>query len=752
MAEITHIIADELKVRPSQVEAAVKLLDEGNTVPFISRYRKEATGSLNDEQLRDLADRLASLRALEDKKQQVLDSIEAQGKLTDQLKAKILEAKTQVAVDDLYQPFRPKRTTRASAAREKGLEALADFLMAQKTDRPVEEEAVKYVTASDADIDQKLRIENPEEALQGARDIIAERVSEDADLRAWVRRATVNRGHIHSVKKAVKKDGGREEDGGKAGIRNQKLESRESIYDMYADFDEPIRQIKGYRVLALDRGETEGFLTVTVTAPQEDIELFLVRNLLGTQGLLHKNPYTTPQLEEAAKDAYDRLMAPAIERQIRTQLTQEAQDGAITVFKSNLTQLLMQPPIAGQVVLGWDPAFRTGCKIAVVDVTGKVLDTTVVFPTAPQCKVDETKRTIKGLIRKDKVTLISLGNGTASRESEQVVVQIIREYARENPSAKPVRYVIVNEAGASVYSASKLATEEFPSFDVGQRSAVSMARRLQDPLAELVKIDPKAVGVGQYQHDMDQKKLSEALGSVVEDCVNRVGVDLNTASASLLSYISGISPSVAKNIVAYREENGRFESRRDLLKVPKLGPKAFQQCAGFCRINGGKEALDATAVHPENYEAVKRLLKELGLTDQAASFTEARSMVKDPAQEAEKLGIGTITMNDILSELEKPARDPRTDMPAPILKSDVLTMEDLKPGMKLKGTVRNIVDFGVFVDIGVHQDGLVHISRLTDHFITSPLEVVKVGQVVDVTVVDVDVARKRIALSMNGRM
>lgn len=521
---------------------------------------------------------------------------------------------------------------------------------------------------------------------------------------------------------------------------------------MYGDFDEPLRQVKGYRILALDRGEAEGFLTVTVTAPAEDIELFLVRNLLGTQGLLHKNPYTTPQLEEAAKDAYSRLMAPAIERQIRTQLTQEAQEGAISVFKANLTQLLMQPPIAGQVVLGWDPAFRTGCKIAVVDPTGKVLDTTVVFPTAPQFKIDETKRTIKGLIRKDKVTLISLGNGTASRESEQVIVEIIREYARENPSAKPVRYVIVNEAGASVYSASKLATEEFPNFDVGQRSAASMARRLQDPLAELVKIDPKAVGVGQYQHDMDQKKLSEALGSVVEDCVNRVGVDLNTASAPLLSYISGISASVAKNIVAYREENGRFESRAGLLKVPKLGPKAFQQCAGFCRISGGKEALDATAVHPENYQAVKALLTELGLTDQAASFKEARRMVKDAEAEAAKLGIGSITLKDILSELEKPARDPRSDMPAPILKSDVLTLEDLKPGMKLKGTVRNIVDFGVFVDIGVHQDGLVHISRLTDHFVSSPLEVVKVGQVVDVTVVAVDVAKKRISLSMNGRM
>ncbi|MDY6335008.1 MAG: Tex family protein, partial [Lachnospiraceae bacterium] len=768
------------------------------------RYRKEATGSLNDEQLRDLSEQLASLRALEEKKQQVLFSIEEQGKLTDDLRAAIESARTQVAVDDLYRPYRPKRKTRAGIAKAKGLEPLAEYILAQTATEPLLKEAAKYVTtAAEADKTgsgpDELAVRTPEEALQGAQDIIAEQISDNAEYRTWIREETWKLGTIQTAEKqaagrttaaAAGKTGGAGTAGAAAGksggarlvsavaehggaaaaertgketadasarktgavptAENKKLESRRTVYEMYFDFEEALNKIPGHRILAINRGENEKFLTVKINAPEEQILQYLETRLL-----LHPerpNPYTTPVLREAVRDSYERLIAPSIERELRTGLTESAEDGAIVVFRKNLEQLLMQPPIAGQVVLGWDPAFRTGCKISVVDPTGRVLDTTVVYPTAPQFRVDETKRTIKQLIKKDHVTLISLGNGTASRESEQIIAELIREYAAENPKEKPVQYIIVNEAGASVYSASRLATEEFPNFDVGQRSATSMARRLQDPLAELVKIDPKAVGVGQYQHDMNQKKLDEALGGVVEDCVNRVGVDLNTASFSLLSYISGISAALAKNIVAYREANGRFQSRRELLKVPKLGPKAFEQCAGFLRIQGGKEPLDATAVHPENYDAVKELLHSLGLADDPASFRMAGLLVKDKKRTAERIGIGEVTLRDILTELEKPARDPREDMPKPILKSDVLSIGDLAPGMKLKGTVRNIVDFGAFVDIGVHQDGLVHISRMADHRIKSPMEVVKVGDIVDVTVVSVDRQRGRIALSMNGKM
>ena len=786
--DIIGAITEKLKVRRGQVEAAVKLIDEGNTIPFIARYRKEATGSLNDEQLRDLSDQLTSLRALEEKKQQVLSSIEEQGKLTDDLRTAIESARTQVAVDDLYRPYRPKRKTRAGIAKAKGLEPLAEYILAQTAREPLLIEAAKYVTtaaeaetsdsaktaaaASDksdsgnSGASDELVVRTPEEALQGAQDIIAEQISDNAEYRTFIREETWRLGTILTAERqAAGKSGGAAAAGStgketagasarKTGTastaENKKLESRRTVYEMYFDFEEALNKIPGHRILAINRGENEKFLTVKINAPEEQILQYLETRLL-----LHPerpNPYTTPVLREAVRDSYERLIAPSIERELRTGLTESAEDGAIVVFRKNLEQLLMQPPIAGQVVLGWDPAFRTGCKISVVDPTGRVLDTTVVYPTAPQFRVDETKRTIKQLIKKDHVTLISLGNGTASRESEQIIAELIREYAAENPKEKPVQYIIVNEAGASVYSASKLATEEFPNFDVGQRSATSMARRLQDPLAELVKIDPKAVGVGQYQHDMNQKKLDEALGGVVEDCVNRVGVDLNTASFSLLSYISGISAALAKNIVAYREANGRFQSRRELLRVPKLGPKAFEQCAGFLRIQGGKEPLDATAVHPENYDAVKGLLHSLGLADDPASFRMAGLLVKDKKRTAERIGIGEVTLRDILTELEKPARDPREDMPKPILKSDVLSIGDLTPGMKLKGTVRNIVDFGAFVDIGVHQDGLVHISRMADHRIKTPMEVVRVGDIVDVTVVSVDQQRGRIALSMNGKM
>ena len=767
-------LKDELNVEKWQVEAAVKLIDEGNTIPFISRYRKEATGSLNDEVLRNLYERLTYLRNLEDKKQQVLSSIEEQGMLTEELRNKIQAAETMVVVEDLYRPYRPKRKTRASVAKEKGLDGLAQIILAQETIRPLIEEAEQYVS-------EEKEVKNVKEALQGALDIIAESISDNADYRAYIREATFNEGRI---------------------ISQAKDEKAQSVYEMYYDFEEPVNKVAGHRVLALNRGENEKILTVKIEAPEEQIIRFLEKKVITAE-----NENTTPALQQAIQDSYDRLIAPAIEREIRNELTEKAEDGAITVFGKNLEQLLMQPPIAGKVVLGWDPAFRTGCKLAVVDPTGKVLDTKVIYPTAPQNKVEEAKAELKKLIKKYNVNLISVGNGTASRESEQVIVELLKELDT------PVQYVIVNEAGASVYSASKLATEEFPNFDVGQRSAASIARRLQDPLAELVKIDPKSIGVGQYQHDMNQKKLGEALHGVVEDSVNKVGVDLNTASAPLLEYISGISKAIAKNIVDYRETNGRFTNRKQLLKVAKLGPKAFEQCAGFMRITDGDNPLDATSVHPESYGAAEQLLEKLGLsmddlkelqkkaavkpaktasqpkpkkqekkvvirnTNTAMGKALAAAMggvslaqdadtksapaqkqetavnglerrVKDKKKMAEELGIGEITLTDILKELEKPARDPREDMPAPILRSDVLDMKDLKPGMVLKGTVRNVIDFGVFVDIGVHQDGLVHISQITDKYIKHPLEAVSVGDIVDVKVMDVDLTKKRISLTM----
>ena len=781
-------LKEELKVEKWQVEAAVKLIDEGNTIPFISRYRKEATGSLNDEVLRDLYERLVYLRNLEEKKEQVLKSIEEQGKLTDELKERIIQAETMVVVDDLYRPYRPKRKTRASVAKEKGLDGLADYIMAQNAEAPIEEEAAKYLRE---DEDEAKAVKTVEDAIQGAKDIIAEMVSDEADYRIYIRDITMEEGKI---------------------VSTAKDEKAESVYEMYYDYEEPVKKAAGHRILALNRGEDEKFLNVKIAAPEERILQYL-----RTKVITGEDSVTTPILEEVISDSYVRLIAPAIEREIRNELTEKAEDGAIAVFGKNLEQLLLQPPIAGKVVLGWDPAFRTGCKLAVVDATGKVLDTKVIYPTAPQNKVEEAKAELKKLIKKYNVSLISVGNGTASRESEQVIVELLKELDT------PVQYVIVNEAGASVYSASKLATEEFPNFDVGQRSAASIATRLQDPLAELVKIDPKSIGVGQYQHDMNQKKLSDALNGVVEDSVNKVGVDLNTASASLLEYVSGVTKVIARNIVDYRETNGRFTNRKQLLKVAKLGPKAFEQCAGFMRITDGDNPLDATSVHPESYEAAEKLLDKMGLTmadvkeaqkkaaaekaagkkaaavkekpvkkqreivirntntamgkalaaamggvvledngtksakNKGAVATEEKTAVtvsslekkiKDKKKLAEELGIGEITLTDILTELEKPARDPRDDMPAPILRSDVLDMKDLKPGMILKGTVRNVIDFGAFVDIGVHQDGLVHVSQMTDKFIKHPLEAVSVGDVVDVQVLSVDIAKKRIGLTM----
>ena len=804
--DILNKLREELQVERWQVEAAVKLIDEGNTIPFISRYRKEATGSLNDEVLRNLYERLNYLRNLEEKKTSVMASIEEQGKLTDDLKNKILAAETLVVVEDLYRPYRPKRKTRASVAKEKGLDGLADLIREQKFSGSLEEAAAAYVNPEKGAADTK-------EALQGAQDILAEGISDEADYRMYIRKITMDEGKLTST------------------ARDEKAQS---VYEMYYQYEEPLKKAAGHRVLALNRGEAEKFLTVKVEAPRDRILQYLAKKVITEE-----NPVTEVVLRAVIEDSYDRLIAPAIERDIRNELTEKAEEGAISVFGKNLEQLLMQPPIAGHVVLGWDPAFRTGCKLAVVDATGKVLDTKVIYPTAPQNKVEEAKKELKKLIDKYDISLISVGNGTASRESEQVIVDLIKELK------KPVQYVIVNEAGASVYSASKLATEEFPQFDVGQRSAASIARRLQDPLSELVKIDPKSIGVGQYQHDMNQKKLGEALGGVVEDCVNRVGVDLNTASDPLLEYISGISKTVAKNIVEYREANGRFTNRKQLLKVPKLGPKAFEQCAGFLRIADGENPLDATSVHPESYPATMELLKKLELsmedvrmlqaeakkgraaqntsgadsknasgdvarqdvsakgkanrkdrrqngfnirnTDTAMGRALAAAMqgmtldadmnaanastgaaagsstsgsqktaavsalerrIPDKKKLAEELGIGEITLTDIVRELEKPARDPREDMPRPILRSDVLDMKDLKPGMVLKGTVRNVIDFGVFVDIGVHQDGLVHISQITDRFIKHPLEAVSVGDIVDVKVLDVDPVKKRIGLTM----
>ncbi len=776
--DIIQKLKEELNVEKWQVEAAVKLIDEGNTIPFISRYRKEATGALNDEVLRNLFERLNYLRNLEEKKETVLASIEEQGKLTEELKERIIAAETLVVVEDLYRPYRPKRKTRASVAKEKGLEPLAQIILAQELTTPLEEEAKAF-------INEEKEVKTVENAIAGAKDIIAESISDEADYRIYIRNATFEEGKITSCAKE---------------------KETQSVYEMYYDYEEPVKKAAGHRILALNRGEKEKILTVKIAAPVERILMFLEKKVITKE-----NPITSPVLKEVIADSYDRLIAPAIEREIRNELTEKAEDGAITVFGKNLEQLLLQPPIAGRTVLGWDPAFRTGCKLAIVDATGKVLDTKVIFPTAPQNKVEESKTELKRLIKKYNVSLISVGNGTASRESEQIIVDLLKELDSK------VEYIIVNEAGASVYSASKLATEEFPNFDVGQRSAVSIARRLQDPLAELVKIDPKSIGVGQYQHDMNQKKLSEALSGVVEDSVNKVGVDLNTASASLLEYISGISKVIAKNIVDYRETNGRFTNRKQLLKVAKLGPKAYEQCAGFMRISDGDNPLDATSVHPESYEAALKLLDKMGLTMEDVKEAQKKAAekktvakkapakepqkkkqpkvvirntntamgkalaeamggiqltsanetaeknetlkgsdnisglekkIKDKKKLAEELGIGELTLTDILRELEKPARDPRDDMPAPILRSDVLDMKDLTPGLVLKGTVRNVIDFGVFVDIGVHQDGLVHISQITDKFIKHPLEAVSVGDIVEVKVMSVDLAKKRIQLTM----
>ncbi|MBQ7680561.1 MAG: RNA-binding transcriptional accessory protein [Butyrivibrio sp.] len=710
--DIIQKIADELQVRNRQVAAAVKLIDEGNTVPFIARYRKEATGSLNDEQLRTLAVRLEYLRSLEEKKTQVLSAIEEQGKLTEELRAQIFSAETLVIVEDIYRPYRPKRKTRASVAKEKGLEGLAGILRAQTTRRSLAEEAQQF-------INEEKGVSTVQDAIQGAMDILAEEISDQAEYRAYIREETWRQGRICSSARDAE---------------------AESVYEMYYSYEEPVNRILGHRILALNRGEAEKILSVRITVPKERILSYLEKKTITG-----KHPELCAVMKEVCADAYDRLIAPAIEREIRNRLTETAEENAIAVFGKNLKQLLMQPPVAGKTVLGWDPAFRTGCKLAVVDPTGKVLATRVIYPTAPQNRVDEAKAELKKLISEYQVDLISVGNGTASRESEQIIAALIRELER------PVQYVIVNEAGASVYSASKLGAEEFPQFDVSQRSAASIARRLQDPLAELVKIDPQSIGVGQYQHDMNQKKLSESLSGVVEDCVNRVGVDLNTASAPLLSYISGISKTLAKNIVAYREANGRFESRDQLLKVPKLGPKAFEQCAGFLRIHHGKNPLDDTSVHPESYAAVQKLMERLGMTmDDTRNARNLSSMVGDRKQLAAELGIGEITLSDILSELEKPSRDPREMMPPPILRSDVMDLKDLKPGMILKGTVRNVVDFGAFVDIGVHQDGLVHISQISDRFIKHPLDAVSIGDIVEVQILDVDMKKQRISLTMKG--
>ena len=707
---INKIIADELSIKLSQVDAAVKLIDEGNTIPFISRYRKEATGALNDEQLRNLYDRLTYLRNLDEKKATVLSSIEEQGLLTDELKAQINDAMTMVVLEDLYRPYRPKRRTKASIAKEKGLEGLANIILLQMTKKPLNEEAKAY-------LNPEKEVNTIEDAINGAKDIIAENISDDADYRMWIRKYTFNNGSI---------------------VSKAKDEKAESVYEMYYNYSEAVKKVPGHRVLAMNRGEAEKVLTIKISVDEEQIIKYLESKVI-----VNNNENTVPQLKEAITDAFSRLIFPSIEREIRNELTEKAEDSAINVFGKNLEQLLLQPPVSGHVVLGWDPAFRTGCKLAVVDATGKVLDTTVIYPTAPQNKVEESKKTVKALINKYGISLISLGNGTASRESEVIIADIIKE------ADSHVEYAIVNEAGASVYSASKLATEEFPNFDVGQRSAASIARRIQDPLAELVKIDPKSIGVGQYQHDMNQKKLSDALTGVVEDCVNKVGVDLNTASAALLEYISGINKTLAKNIVEYRETNGRFKNRKQLLKVPKLGPKAYEQCAGFLRILNGENPLDATSVHPESYEITNKLLDKLGFSvSDIKTGLKLSDMIKDKKKLSSELSVGELTLSDILKELEKPGRDPREDSPKPALRSDVLSLEDLREGMILKGTIRNVIDFGAFVDIGVHQDGLVHISQICEQYIKHPLEKVSVGDIVEVKVLSIDMAKKRIALTM----
>ena len=711
--DIIKTISQELNIKTWQTEATIKLIDEGNTIPFIARYRKEVTGSLNDEVLRQFHERLLYLRNLEEKKAQVLASIAEQGKLTTELRNAVEAAATMVVVEDLYRPYRPKRRTRATIAKEKGLESLANILLLQMTKKALEEEAADYIS-------EEKGVGSAQEALEGAKDILAEMISDSADYRTYIRKLTMNEGKI---------------------ISKARDEKEKSVYENYYDYEEAVSKIPGHRILAINRGEKEKFLTVRIGAPEEKILRYLEKQVIRRD-----NSQTKELLKEVIEDSYHRLIAPAIEREVRNELTEKAEDGGIKIFGKNLEQLLMQPPITGRVVLGWDPAFRTGCKLAVVDATGKVLDTVVIYPTEPQKKIAEAKSVLKRLIKKYNVTLISLGNGTASRESEMVIVDLLKELDSR------VEYVIVSEAGASVYSASKLATEEFPEFDVGQRSAASIARRLQDPLAELVKIDPKAIGVGQYQHDMNQKKLSDVLGGTVEDCVNRVGVDLNTASASLLEYISGINKTIARNIVAYREANGRFKNRRQLLKVPKLGPKAYEQCAGFMRISEGDNPLDRTSVHPESYGAAEELLNRLGYTKEDilnGKLSGLARQVKDYKKMSEEISVGEITLRDIVKELEKPGRDPRDEMPKPILRTDVLEMKDLKEGMILKGTVRNVIDFGAFVDIGVHQDGLVHISQLTDKkFVKHPMEVVSVGDVVDVKVMSVDLAKKRIQLTM----
>ena len=715
MTSIINTLSKELGIKPTQTEAAIKLIDEGNTIPFIARYRKEVTGSLDDEILRNLYERLVYLRNLEEKKETILKSIEEQGKLTDELRSDIEKAETMVALDDLYLPYRPKKRTRATIAKEKGLEPLSNMILLQQPQTDIYKEAEAYV-------DTEKEVDSAATAIKYAMDILAELISESAELRTWIRKYIFDNGDV---------------------ICSAKDPEAESVYEMYYEYAEAVKKIPGHRILAINRGEKEKFITVKIQADEDRIHGYLEKKIIRDT-----NKDCTEILKEVIKDSYKRLIFPSIERDIRNELTEKAEDGAISVFGKNLSQLLMQPPIANQIVLGWDPGFRTGCKIAVVDATGKVLDTTVVYPTAPHNKIDETKKKIHELIDKHGVTLISLGNGTASRESEQVIVEIIKECKTK------VSYLITNEAGASVYSASKLATEEFPNFDVGQRSATSMARRVQDPLAELVKIDPKSIGVGQYQHDMNQKKLSESLCGVVEDCVNKVGVDLNTASVSLLEYVSGISKAIAKNIVTYRDENGLFNTRQELLKVPKLGPKAFEQCAGFLRIRDGKNPLDNTGVHPESYKAANALLKKTGLDLTTGINSDSRAalklLTKDTKKLAAELEIGEPTLKDIIKELEKPGRDPRDEMPTPILKSDVLEMSDLKPGMILKGTVRNIIDFGAFIDIGVHQDGLVHISQISDKYIKHPLDVLNVGDIVDVAVMSVDEKKGRIALTMKN--
>lgn len=717
---ISDAISKELGIKGWQTEAVIRLIDEGNTIPFIARYRKEATGALNDEQLRQFDERLRYLRNLEERKQTILKTVEEQGKLTDVLRMQIEQAETAVILEDLYRPYKPKRRTRAMMAQEKGLQGLAEYLLSQEADHPAEEEALKYLS-------HEKQLESPEEALQGAMDIIAERVSDDADCRSWIRKKTFQEGVLESEAKDPEQS---------------------SVYENYYAYQEALKKLPGHRVLALNRGEKEKILRIRIQTPQEEILNYLEKRLRCS-----RNRYTESWLKEAVQDAYKRLIAPSIETELRAELTEKAEEGAMKLFGSNLQQLLMQAPLEGKIVLGWDPAFRTGCKLAVVDATGKVLDTVVIYPTAPQNKVKEAEEVLKKLIQKYQVDVISLGNGTASRESEQLIAEFIKICGR------PLQYVIVNEAGASVYSASKLGAEEFPQFDVGQRSAVSIARRLQDPLAELVKIDPKSIGVGQYQHDMNQNRLGETLGAVVEDCVNRVGVDVNTASAALLEYISGVTRTIARNIVAYREEHGSFRDRKELLKVPKLGPKAFEQSAGFLRIRDGKEVLDMTGVHPESYAAARQLLTKLGFTEEDVRNGNTRKLSdalqgnrgKQISKELEEeLGIGNYTLQDIIAELEKPGRDPRADVPGPVLRSDVMDLKDLKPGMILKGTVRNVIDFGAFVDIGVHQDGLVHISELSERYIRHPLDAVKVGDIVDVRILSVDVARRKIALSMKN--